>query len=256
MQTVPTQATALPSGQKHAAAQASSYPNHLLEPPSSFLGTQATFHATTAPHVPAPESAPLPKNIKELRIDVRLLTEEARDVLRDPMNARIDDLFACYFEVKLAGYGDEFHRTQKRSDAKGKKWQKNSRASLEVARRFWVDILNNCRVAEVNDAILEEALGLLENLPRLHGKKYPTGKGFRDLIDWADEQDILNEAKAEAESAEHVDLSKGEEEEIAAAVLIERIRAETFLKHGRAIGRMGRFLEGLGLVPRNQRDKG
>lgn len=219
-----------------------------IEPASRGLGSEATLRATIVPYAPAPHQAMITTNLEDLRIDASLLSAAARDVLRDPMNAKIEALFACYTEVKLLGYGDEFHRTQKRTAAKGRAWKKNSKASLDVAARFWVDVLDNCRVGEVTNALLDEALDVLRRVPALHGKKYMAEGGFRALVDRADEHDIAMSAASDAREVDTIDLALEDAED---TTEIKRIRAETFLKHGRAIGKMGRFLEGLGLAARN-----
>lgn len=100
----------------------------------------------------------------------------------------------------------------------------------------------------MTNALLDEALDVLSRVPALHGKKYMAEGGFRALVDWADEQDIAGSAAADARDVDTIDPTLDDAEDTSK---IKRIRAETFLKHGRAIGKMGRFLEGLGLVARN-----
>lgn len=164
---------------------------------------------------------------------------------------RIDEAFGIYFEVKKAGYGDEFTKSQKRRPNAGTNWVRNSQPGLDVARRFWVDLLGNCRLSEVTDRMLEEALEKLWRLPKLHGKKFKNVTGFYDLIDAVDSLEIQQEAEVERLIDTSPDLSEGQIEKLRRDAAIPRIRSETYLKHGRSMGRIGRFLEGLGLLPRN-----
>lgn len=99
------------------------------------LGSRGTLNGPTAPDTPDPHQAVVAPNLDDLRIDASLLSAQARDVLRDPMNATIEALFACYTEVKLLGYGDEFHRTQKRTAARGRDWKRNSKKPASMSPR-------------------------------------------------------------------------------------------------------------------------
>lgn len=222
-----------------------------MHPVSAFLGSVGTLLATSAPYERVTELPALRLSLDDLRIDASLLSDAARAFLRDPLNGTIEELYNCFFEVKRLGYGDKFHKTQKRNRRAGENFEINTFPSLDVARRFWSDYLGNCRINEVTDKKLDHALDRLWRLPKLHGKKYPTDAGFQDLIDWADQQEIDAVAKVERALALDPEISAEAEDKMRSDALIKRIRSETYLKHGRAMGRMGRFLEGLGVLPRN-----
>lgn len=149
-------------------------------------------------------------SLPELRIDTSVLSDSARALLCDPWTMRIDEAFGIYFEVKKAGYGDEFTKSQKRRPNAGTNWVRNSQPGLDVARRFWVDLLGNCRLSEVTDRMLEEALEKLWRLPKLHGKKFKKVTGFYDLIDAVDSLEIQQEAEVERLIDTSHDLSEGQ----------------------------------------------
>lgn len=203
------------------------------------------------PSDPVARSRELDRLLPYKRIDTSILTNTAKEGLLDPWSLRIDDAFALYFECKAAGYADEFTKTQKRFPQKGLNWLKNSKTSLDVARRFWVEMLDNCKLSEVTDPMLNDALTKLSRVPKQHGKAFDNSKGFAVAIEAADEEEIQNSAAAEQLIASGPDLSEAAIEDLRLQAFIPRLRAETFLKHGRTLGRIGRFLEGLGALPRN-----
>lgn len=213
--------------------------------PAAQPGHPALGNASASPAVTAPSGTGM------LRFDLDVLTDEARTWLRDPPNMSIDQAFEVFFQVKTAGYGDQFSQTQKRIPGAGKSWVQHSRPGLTVARRFWVDLLGNCRLGEVTDAKIEHALAQLWRLPKHHGKTYDNATGFHGMIRSVDELEIEQQAEAAAVIEADPNLSEAQCDALRHNANIPRIRSETYLKHGRAMGRIGRFLEQLGLLPKN-----
>lgn len=207
--------------------------------------------------MPLPASAsprPLVAGARETglhRIDPEVLSPEARERLRDPWSLRVDDAFEIYFQIKEAGYGDEFTKTQKRMAKQATAWMRNSKPGLSVARRFWVEALANRRLCDITDHVIAKAIEKLARLPRHHGKTFTSEKGFLGIIEAVDQLEIAQTAEAQRQIDLDPSLSEAQQEELLIAARIPRLRAETFLKHGRAMGRIGRCLEGLGLLSRN-----
>ena len=200
------------------------------------------------PAEPEARHRALLRAIPDLRIDKTVFSEASLEALLDPWNMTISEAFDAYFEVKLAGYGDEFHKTQKRLPKSGQGFSKNTKPSMTVARRLWCDLLGNCRLNEVTNDNLDKALQLLARLPVLNGKAIK-GDTIQEIIDKADALEIENDAAASREIEDNPDLTEAEKDQLRLDAEIPRLRAETYLKHGRAMGRIGRFLEGLGLLP-------
>lgn len=196
-------------------------------------------------------SPPTVLRLGHLRIDPDILTEDARIWLLDPSNMRIDQAFDIFIQVKTAGYGDMFSKTQKRLPGAGASWVRSSLPGMMVARRFWADLLDNCRLNEVTKAKLQHALDQLWRLPKHHGKTYDNSKGFYDMILATDLNEIEQQVAAAAAIEADPSLSEAQGDELRQKANIPRIRSETYLKHGRAMGRIGRFLEQLGLLPTN-----
>nr|WP_111297861.1 site-specific integrase [Paracoccus saliphilus] len=202
------------------------------------------------PQEPEARRRALDRALPDLRIDKAVLSDRSKEALLDPWNMTIEEAFDAYFEVKLAGYGDEFFRSQKRRPQGGENWMRNSRASLVVARRIWSDLLGNCRLRDVTDDGLNTALLMLARLPRDHGKAFKADT-VQEIIDQVDMAEIAREAEAFRRIASQAGISQGDADKLIHGAKIPRLRAETYLKHGRAVGRIGRFLEGLGLLGRN-----
>lgn len=119
---------------------------------------------------------------------------------------------------------------------------------MRTARRLWCDLLGNCRLKDVTNEKLDEALQLLARLPALHGKVYKADT-TQGIIDLADSIEIEQEAAASRAIDDDPTLSEAQKDDLLIKAVIPRLRVETYLKHGRAMGRIGRFLEGLGLLP-------
>lgn len=66
------------------------------------------------------------RSIPDLRIDKSVFSDTSLEALLDPWNMTIGEAFDAYVEVKLAGYKDEFHKTQKRLPKAGPKLTKNT----------------------------------------------------------------------------------------------------------------------------------
>ena len=223
---------------------------HLPGPaPSASPAEAAPAHPSLIlPAEPEARRRALFRAIPDLRIDKTVFSDASLEALLDPWSMTVGEAFDAYVEVKLAGYGDEFHKTQKCHPQGIQGFTKNSLPSLKVARRFWCDFLGNCRLNEVTNDMLDKSLQLLARVPVLHGKVYKadTTQGIIDLIDSIE---IENDAAASREIENNPDLSEAEKDQLRLDTVIPRFRAETYLKHGRAMGRIGRFLEGLGLLP-------
>lgn len=223
---------------------------HLPVPAPSASPVEAapTHPSLILPAEPEARRRAMLRAIPDLRIDKSLFSDASLEALLDPWNMTIGEAFDAYVEVKLAGYKDEFHKTQKRLPGAGKNFTKNTLPSMRTARRLWCDLLGNCRLKDVTNDRLDEALQLLGRLPVLHGKVYKADT-TQGIIDLADAIEIEQEAAASRAIDDNPTLSEAEKDDLLIKAVIPRLRVETYLKHGRAMGRIGRFLEGLGLIP-------
>lgn len=98
-----------------------------------------------------------------------------------------------------------------------------------------------------------DALSVIERLPTYHGKggELVNTHGYLDLVERADDL-----AKAGAEAAKESLLEKGtptaaELEQAEIDNLVPRIRADTFIRHGRMANRVGKMLFAMQLIDEN-----
>ena len=148
----------------------------------------------------------MPREEPRILIDQSLLSDKARAALAKGPNIEFREAFDLYFELKELGYGDNFEARQKSFPDKGRNWVRSSRGNARKARDIWVDVLGNQPFKQIDWTEVDGVLNVIRRIPKYHGKKKNllSLKGFRDLVERADEQEL-----ATAIAAKEVLVARG-----------------------------------------------
>ncbi|PJE37478.1 hypothetical protein CVM52_06855 [Pseudooceanicola lipolyticus] len=209
------------------------------------------------PIVASPESAPkapaMPREEPRILIDQSLLSDKARAALAKGPNIEFREAFDLYFELKELGYGDNFEARQKSFPDKGRNWVRSSRGNARKARDIWVDVLGNQPFHQIDWTEVDGVLNVIRRIPKYHGKKKNllNTKGFRDLVERADEQELATAIAAKEVLAARGKVTPAELERAALDAKIPRLRVATFLRHGRMANRVGKMLKAMKLIEKN-----
>ncbi|EBA06185.1 hypothetical protein [Sagittula stellata] len=209
------------------------------------------------PAAQAQETAPMrsvtSREEPQILIDQSLLSDEARTALAKGPNIELREAFDLYFELKELGYGDLFGTRQKRFPDKGKDWKRTSGGNARKGRDIWVDVLGNQPFHQIEWTEVDGVLNVIRRIPKYHGKKKNllNTKGFRDLVERADEQELAAATAAKELLAARGKATPAELERADLDAKIPRLRVATFLRHGRMANRVGKMLKSMKLIERN-----
>ena len=209
------------------------------------------------PIVASPESAPrapaMPREEPRILIDQSLLSDKARAALAKGPNIEFREAFDLYFELKELGYGDNFEARQKSFPDKGRNWVQSSRGNARKARDIWVDVLGNQSFKQIDWTEVDGVLNVIRRILKYHGKKKNllSLKGFRDLVERADEQELATAIAAKEVLAARGKVTPAELERAELDAKIPRLRVATFLRHGRMANRVGKMLKAMKLIEEN-----
>ncbi|GGH40265.1 hypothetical protein SAMN05444007_11427 [Cribrihabitans marinus] len=201
----------------------------------------------------APMRSAMSREEPQILIDQSLLSDEARAALAKGPNIELREAFDLYFELKELGYGDLFKARQKRFPDKGRNWVRSSRGNARKARDIWVDVLGNQPFHQIDWTEIDGVLNVIRRIPKYHGKKKNllNLKGFRDLVERADEQELAAATAAREELAAKGIAKPADLERADVDAKIPRLRVATFLRHGRMANRVGKMLEAMKLIDEN-----
>ena len=158
------------------------------------------------------------------------------------------------WQLKCAGYGQDFSVQQTGEAAAGKKWKSNSGSKANVAKKFLVEFVGDVPFENAADDDIRDALKLLLQLPHQHSKgidKFLAKNGFQALVEDLDAE----EARAEKIALRTLEMRGGateaDREKASLDARIPRLRAETRAKHRGYIKSVGQMLYDLQLIDRN-----
>lgn len=184
-------------------------------------------------------------------IDRKLLSEECRAALDKPRGITLPEAIALFFELRGAGYAGGFSDVQKRDPVRGAKWTKENVSNKRLAENFWPEILGDGPIEEIEIFAVDDALVRLWGVPRDQNRyeKFHVRNGYVDITERADNIDAevetqVREAAAAGASAEEIDR-------IRIKGRVKRLKADTYLKHGRLLGAIGRMLYDMQLIDYN-----
>ncbi|WP_146671325.1 hypothetical protein [Thioclava sp. L04-15] len=202
---------------------------------------------------PALKAPVMPREEPRILIDQSLLSDKARAALAKGPNIEFLEAFDLYFEIKELGYGDLFEARQKRFPDKGKNWKRTSGGNARKARDIWVDVLGNQPFHQIDWTEVDGVLNVIRRIPKYHGKKKNllNTKGFRDLVERADEQELAAATALREELAAKGISKPAALERADLDAKIPRLRVATFLRHGRMANRVGKMLEAMKLIDEN-----
>ncbi|SEN59628.1 DUF6538 domain-containing protein [Palleronia pelagia] len=259
----------IPSGTAPAAPQVASPAQTPAQeapatPKTAELGVADTVSSRTPSHdrepepivaspEPAPKAPAMPREEPRILIDQSLLSDKARAALAKGPNIEFREAFDLYFELKELGYGDNFEARQKSFPDKGRNWVRSSRGNARKARDIWVDVLGNQPLKQIDWTEVDGVLNVIRRIPKYHGKKKNllNTKGFRDLVERADEQELATAIAAKEVLAARGKVTPAELERAALDAKIPRLRVATFLRHGRMANRVGKMLKAMKLIEEN-----
>lgn len=186
-----------------------------------------------------------------LHFEQRLLSDEMRAVLEKPRGITIPEAVQLHSELRSLGYGDDFMRPQKRDRKKGDEWAQENRSLIRFGKLFWSELLGDGPIDEIPTEGVNDALQLLWRVPVKHNKgpRFSTENGYLDLIERCDTEDQLLEL--EIEKAKKNGALSAELDRMRASNKNKRFRGETYLKHARRLGTIGRMLWDMQLIDFN-----
>ncbi|WP_146757635.1 hypothetical protein [Cereibacter johrii] len=177
-----------------------------------------------------------------IHVDRSKLSEGARAALAKPRGITLPEAIDLFFELRGMGYGTEFDRPQSLARDGGKAWRKENRSNERLAKSFWAEVLGEGPVDEIEFDAVSDALTLLWRVPKHHnrGRDLTSDRGYLDLIERCDAVDAEVEAKA-AEAARKGATAE-DIDRVRIDGLVERLKAGTYVKHGRVMGAIGKML--------------
>lgn len=198
-----------------------------------------------------PKSDPLA--IARKRILLKACRPETIAALEKGNGITVPEAFDVYFDLKLQGYGEFWEKSQKPDKEVGKKWKGSTLPGMRVAKNIWSDLLSKRTIGNIPEEDVLEAIPVIRVIPTLHGKseELSSQNGYRDLVKRVELRDQIRMDKCERDmrKAGVTDLVEIEAAKIETQT--DRLRAETYFKHVRAINRVGKMLLKLGIIAEN-----
>lgn len=186
-----------------------------------------------------------------IHVAIDRLPDASQRALAKARGITLPEAIDLFFDLKNLGYQNDFARPQKRDNAAGVKFEKENFSKRRLATGFWPEELRIGPVEEIDPEAVNDALERLWRLPVHHGKFAPflTTDGYQDLIERCDEmvanlQAELDRMKAGGSTDEEIDRRRKEEH-------IGRLKVDTYLKHARVLGAVGKMLMDMQLIDVN-----
>ncbi len=180
-----------------------------------------------------------------------LLSPEIRIALEKPRGITTRQAMQLYIELKELGYGDDFSQPQARDRAAGEKWRKENKSKNQFSISYWSEHFGDTPIDEIGPETVDDAIEMLWRVPRDHnrGEIYHTRDGYADLIERCDAEDAAVDRKVAA--AEREGVCSATIDEMRKSGMVARFRVDTFLKHGRRLGAVGKMLWQMQLIDQN-----
>ena|GEM_PF-6695732 len=93
-----------------------------------------------------------------INVDRKLLSPAAREALALPRGIRLGAAIALYYELRGLGYMSDFADVQKRNIGRGEKWAKENASSRRLAETYWIEVLGDGIVEEIEPFAVDDAL--------------------------------------------------------------------------------------------------
>ncbi|WP_417808795.1 tyrosine-type recombinase/integrase [Thioclava sp.] len=186
-----------------------------------------------------------------LHFDPVLLSDDSRAALKEPRGITIKQALTLHFELRALGYSEDFSRPQVRDRAAGKRWEQETKSKNAFADIYWAEQFGETPVDEITPELVDDALELLWRVPRDHnrGASYSIKNGYGYLIERCDADEA--ELKRDIERAIAKGALSGEVDTMRKERSIPRFRVDTYLKHARRLGAVGRMLWDMHLIDHN-----
>lgn len=187
-------------------------------------------------------------------INLSDLSEASRKALEKPRGITLIEGIDLFWDLKCAGYGDDFSKEQEAHADAGKKWQKDSLSKLRFARQFWPEFLGNGPVEDTPKEDVRDALAFLPRLPKKHGKGQSTflaNNGYRELVERMDSEEETDTAANLRKLKRRSFVTEADREDARLKALQPRLRSETQVKHRRTLLAIGKMLFDLQLADKN-----
>ncbi|TMV14583.1 DUF6538 domain-containing protein [Arenibacterium halophilum] len=186
-----------------------------------------------------------------IHVAVHKLPEASQRALAKARGITLPEAINLFFDLKDLGYQNDFARPQKRDGLAGEKFKKENVSRLRLASDYWPEELGSGPVDEIDPESVNDALERLWRLPTHHGKFAPflATDGYKDLIERCDSKAAELEAelkrmKSAGATDEEIDRKRQEDQ-------IPRLKVDTYLKHARVLGAVGKMLMDMQLIDVN-----
>tara|TARA_R110002110_G_scaffold363307_2_gene573186 strand:+ start:183 stop:2393 length:2211 start_codon:yes stop_codon:yes gene_type:complete len=262
------------AGQQATVSEATAAPSAPAQPvcaatettrPAAGHAAASAYPALPPAHSPPPQGqAASPDKEDEItrriaarppKIGVNLdtLSDASCISLSKPRGITLREAYDLYVDIKRAGYGENFHKHQRRHQPTGVAWEKSSGSKLDVASRIWLDLLGDLPFEDIAVSDVEDALDLIWRIPRDHGKTehLKATAGYRELIERVDASEI---DAARAQVLRVSSRSNHTNADLEAAKLgakVPRLRVDTYLKHCRTPNAIGKMLYAMQMIDTN-----
>lgn len=187
----------------------------------------------------------------KIHVAIDKLPEDSRRALAKARGITLPEAINLFFDLKNLGYQNDFARPQKRDSAAGEKFAKENFSKRRLATEYWPEELGLGPVEEIDPETVNDALERLWRLPVHHGKFAPflPTDGYQDLIERCDDMAAnlhakLERMKADGATDEEIDRTRIEDQ-------VGRLKVDTYLKHARVLGAVGKMLMDMQLIDVN-----
>lgn len=130
--------------------------------------------------------------------------------------------------------------------------KKSSENGLKTGKKIWSDMTLGKAVGELADEEIDEAVSLIRDIPKLHGKgeRY-RAKTFRALIDKIDAMDADAMDRIERKMIAEGCTNQSAIRDARIEKMTPRLRVDTFMRNVRSANKVGKMLVGLGIIKEN-----
>jgi integrase len=230
---------------------------------SLYGSTNLNPEGQTVPQVPSVHSGTIDPAVvraakiamrpPKITVDVERFSPDVQSALRKARGITMAEGLKLYIEAKQLGYGDKFEVEQMPDTQAGKAWSKNSGPKGKVALAFWTEMFGDPLLEEVPTGDIRDALTLLRQLPKQHGKvpEQLAENGYRDLVERMDENEIKDAAARKTALRAAGAPSQAQIEAADTDALVPRLKVTTYLKHARMMSAVGRMLMAMNLIDEN-----
>ena len=195
----------------------------------------------------------------KIYIDRKLLTDETRAALEKKRGITLREAIVLYFELISLGYVAPFDTPKKRmridpsilSKPAEERLNEDHRAKFRFAMNFWPEVLDDIAVDEIAFDEVNDGLETMWRVPKNHSRSSADRKKYStiELIEIADAKQAKSERTIEAAK-----MNGASAEEIDKLILdnhVQRLRVDTYVKHGRVLRAIGEMLSALQIIDHN-----